>query len=155
MNLLAEDQPQQWGNTLWVSKPKKKKKIVIIITTKNRKNFNANIQLKQVYQPGSMCKNGWWQQRWGWCCVCPADGPAWVWRGNPGGCLVCISQLDPGGIARRCVSGCPTARWRRPFRNERLTRWRRPADACCRCASRSCPAVRVYNSPDAPKICSV
>lgn len=150
MNLLAADQLQQWGNTLWVS-TQKKTKLVKILTTKKKLERKSWIE---VYQPGSMCRNGWWRQRWEWCCVCPAAGPAWGWMGNPGWCLLCISLLDPSDRAHRCVSGCLTARWRRRFHNERLTPWRKPADVYCHCANQSYPAVRIYNSTDAPKVCS-
>lgn len=88
-----------------------------------------------------MCRSGWWQQRWGWCCVCPADGPVWVWKGNPVLYPLCICHLRPGGIVRHCAAGCQTARWRRQPRSGRPTRWRKPGDACCGRANRSYPKI--------------
>lgn len=100
-----------------------------------------NSWITEAHRPYSMCRSGWWQQRWGWCCVCPADGPVWVWKGNPGLYPLCICHLRPGGIVRHCAAGCQTARWRRQPRSGRPTRWRKPGDACCGRANRSYPKI--------------
>lgn len=72
-------------------------------------NFNDS-WITKAHRPCSTCRSGWWQQRWGWCCVCPADGPAWVLKGSPGAYPLYICRLRPGGRARRCAAGCLTAR---------------------------------------------
>lgn len=93
-----------------------------------------------------MSKSGWWQLGWGWCCVCPAAGPEWELKGNPGLYPAYICRLHPDGTAHRCVAGCLRGRWRRRLRSGMLTPWRKPTDVCCGFANQSYPGktAKIY-----------